>query len=85
MASKGNTISDSDLQSVGGGKTIYKYNGGDVPVAQLELLGANRNVLGRYINEEERNRAIAEMQADKVKKLNSWKQLNDLRKKSGVY
>ena len=51
-----------------------------MPGAQLELLGANGNLIGRFVSEEERNRAIAEMQADKVKKLNSWKQLDDLRK-----
>ena len=59
---------------------LFINNGGDMPGAQLELLGANGNLIGRFVSEEERNRAIAEMQADKVKKLNSWKQLDDLRK-----
>ncbi len=85
MANNGNAMSDSDLQSVGGGKTVYKYNKGNLRGAELELLDADGNVIGRYASEEDRNRAIAEMQADKVKKLNSWRQLNDLRKKSGVY
>ena len=59
---------------------LFINNGGDMPGAQLELLGANGNLIGRFVSEEERNRAIAEMQANKVKKLNSWKQLDDLRK-----
>lgn len=85
MANKGNATSDSDLQSVGGGKTVYKFNNGNVRGAKLELLGADGNVIGRYASEEERNRAIAAMGSDEVKQLNSWDQLNDLRKKSGVY
>ena len=85
MASKGNTISDANLQSVGGGKTVYKFNNGNVRGAKLELLGADGHVIGRYLNEGERNRAIQAMGADEVKQLNSWDQLNDLRKKSGVY
>lgn len=88
MANKGNAMSDSDLQSVGGGKTVYEYNkGGSSKVLsdRFELLDADGNVIGRYYNEEDRNRAIAEMQADEVKQLNSWEQLKDLRKKSGVY
>lgn len=85
MANKGNAMSDSDLQSVGGGKTIYKFNNENVRGAKLELLGADGHVIGRYASEEERNRAIAAMGADEVKQLTNWEQLNNLRKKSGVY
>ena len=82
MAIRGNAISDSNLENVGGGKTVYKFNNGNVRGAELELLGADGNVIGRFASEEERNRAIASMGADEIKQLTNWKQLNNLRKKS---
>ena len=79
MANKGNAMSDSDLQSVGGGKTVYKFSNGNVHGAKLELLDADGNVIGRFASEEERNRAIQAMGADRVKEINRWQNLNMLR------
>ena len=81
MVNKGNAMSDESLESVGGGKTIYKYDYGDVKGAKLELLGDDGNVIGRYASEKERDRAVAAMGADEVKQLDNWDQLKRLRKK----
>lgn len=79
MASKGNAISDSNLESVGGGKTVYTFDNGNVEGARFELVGADGAVIGRYISREERSKGIAAMDVDTVKPLSGWGQLNDLR------
>ncbi len=80
MANKGILMSDSSLENIGGGKTIYEFDMGNNKEAPYELIGADGEVLGRYQSEEERSRALASMGADEVGNLKTWGDLNRLRK-----